>query len=174
MKISVHSLSSGRHRMTNVSAAAEYDLAAAGCDLAFCGDIAVDATVNKMSDELFVAAEARAAVRAECGRCAKPFELSVTGRFEALYVPEARHDPAGSRTRRLESESQRILYYEGGVVDLGEQVLEALALAAPMKPLCRETCNGLCPRCGHDLNRGPCTCPDKDEFGKPFKRLLSG
>ena len=29
-------------------------------------------------------------------------------------------------------------------------------MAVPMKPLCREDCQGLCPECGKDLNLGPC------------------
>jgi uncharacterized protein len=27
-----------------------------------------------------------------------------------------------------------------------------------MKPLCREDCRGLCPRCGSDLNVSECGC----------------
>jgi uncharacterized protein len=27
-----------------------------------------------------------------------------------------------------------------------------------MKPLCSETCKGICPHCGTDLNKGSCTC----------------
>jgi uncharacterized protein len=28
----------------------------------------------------------------------------------------------------------------------------------PIAPHCREDCQGLCPRCGADLNQGPCGC----------------
>jgi len=28
----------------------------------------------------------------------------------------------------------------------------------PDAPLCRSDCRGLCPRCGADLNAGPCGC----------------
>jgi uncharacterized protein len=43
-------------------------------------------------------------------------------------------------------------------IDLGEAVREEFALAAPTYVLCREECAGLCPRCGADLNAGPCGC----------------
>jgi uncharacterized protein len=44
-------------------------------------------------------------------------------------------------------------------IDIGEVVREELALAAPMRLLlCREDCAGLCPKCGADLNAGPCAC----------------
>jgi uncharacterized protein len=44
-------------------------------------------------------------------------------------------------------------------IDLGDAIREALILAMPEYPLCREDCRGLCPRCGADLNQGPCACP---------------
>jgi uncharacterized protein len=31
-------------------------------------------------------------------------------------------------------------------------------LAVPFAPLCAETCKGLCPQCGIDLNTGTCSC----------------
>ena len=39
-----------------------------------------------------------------------------------------------------------------------ETVRESLLLELPITPRCREECPGLCPKCGHDLNDGPCGC----------------
>lgn len=44
-------------------------------------------------------------------------------------------------------------------VDVGDVVREELALAGQAHLLlCRDDCAGLCPRCGADLNAGPCGC----------------
>jgi uncharacterized protein len=44
-------------------------------------------------------------------------------------------------------------------VDVTEVVREELALATQTdRLLCREDCAGLCPKCGADLNAGPCAC----------------
>ena len=44
-------------------------------------------------------------------------------------------------------------------VDVTEVVREELALAAQADLLlCRDDCAGLCPKCGADLNAGPCRC----------------
>jgi uncharacterized protein len=43
-------------------------------------------------------------------------------------------------------------------VDVRPAVREEVALAVSAFPLCREDCAGLCPRCGADLNAGPCGC----------------
>jgi uncharacterized protein len=50
-------------------------------------------------------------------------------------------------------------FYEGDRFDLSEIVREQIALARPMKTLCKADCAGLCQRCGKDLNLGPCPCP---------------
>ncbi len=44
-------------------------------------------------------------------------------------------------------------------VDVSKVVREELALAAQAELLlCRDDCAGLCPKCGADLNAGPCGC----------------
>jgi uncharacterized protein len=44
-------------------------------------------------------------------------------------------------------------------VDVSAVVREELALTVPTHLLlCRDECAGLCPRCGADLNAGPCAC----------------
>ena len=35
---------------------------------------------------------------------------------------------------------------------------EQVILDAPMQPLCREDCRGLCPQCGTNLNTDACAC----------------
>ena len=40
-------------------------------------------------------------------------------------------------------------------LDLEPLAREAVQLAAPIAPLCRRDCPGLCPECGVDLNAGP-------------------
>ena len=46
------------------------------------------------------------------------------------------------------------------VIDLSEDARQTILLAVPLKLLCREDCQGLCPGCGVDLNREACRCAD--------------
>ncbi len=50
-------------------------------------------------------------------------------------------------------------------VDVTEDLREAIMLSLPRFPLCDETCKGLCPQCGKDLNEGPCGCSVGKEGG---------
>ena len=46
----------------------------------------------------------------------------------------------------------------GDQLDLRPIARELVLLDAPLTPLCREDCAGLCPTCGKDLNQGACEC----------------
>jgi uncharacterized protein len=43
-------------------------------------------------------------------------------------------------------------------VDLTEDIRESILLALPSYPVCKESCRGLCPQCGTNLNEGTCAC----------------
>lgn len=47
------------------------------------------------------------------------------------------------------------LYIEDGLFDLEPVLRDAVVLALPMQPVCRETCAGLCSECGIRLDENP-------------------
>lgn len=53
----------------------------------------------------------------------------------------------------------------GGVeaVDVTQDIREDILLELPAFPVCRTDCQGLCPRCGKNLNHGPCGCRPGEE-----------
>ena len=51
-------------------------------------------------------------------------------------------------------------WYRGAEIQLDSVCLEMISLALPVKPLCRDDCAGLCPRCGTDRNEAPCGCSE--------------
>jgi uncharacterized protein len=68
-------------------------------------------------------------------------------------------------------------YFAGTELDLGARAWEELVLAQPSKFLCRESCKGLCPQCGRNLNEGPCECrtaEPKDEDSASTRKSLAG
>jgi uncharacterized protein len=90
-------------------------------------------------------------LRGECRRCLTEVLDPVDVEVDAAVFstdPEAADDP-----------DFYPLPERATAVDLSEVVREELALAARTELLlCREDCAGLCPRCGSDLNAGPCEC----------------
>ena len=47
---------------------------------------------------------------------------------------------------------------QGTEIDLDEILVTNFVLDMETKFLCREDCKGLCPKCGKNLNLGPCGC----------------
>jgi uncharacterized protein len=88
-------------------------------------------------------------VRGECRRCLTAVRLAVAVDIGALFSqdPETEDDPDTYPLPR-----------DAMLVDVTPAVREELVLAAPSFLLCRDDCRGLCPRCGKDLNAGPCGC----------------
>jgi uncharacterized protein len=90
-------------------------------------------------------------IRGECRRCLTDVLDDVDIEVDAAVFstdPDAADDP-----------DFYPLAERATTVDVTEVVREELALAAQTDLLlCRDDCAGLCPKCGADLNAGPCGC----------------
>jgi uncharacterized protein len=95
------------------------------------------------------------AVQADCRRCLAPATAPVSEELHLVFAESGDEEAEDSDVYMLDPRSQ--------TVDLRPAVREQWVLAAPVFVLCREDCKGLCPRCGADLNEGPCRCePETD------------
>ncbi|MFQ5894949.1 MAG: DUF177 domain-containing protein [Nitrospinota bacterium] len=97
-----------------------------------------------------------AAIELICSRCLRPFRQRVEQEFQVQFLPRPPGPPEAAK--EINAEEPDEAYIEGETLDVGVVARDHLGLALPMKPLCREDCPGLCPRCGKDLNEGPCGC----------------
>jgi uncharacterized protein len=50
------------------------------------------------------------------------------------------------------------VYFRGPHIDLSVGIREAIVLAQPITPVCKQDCSGLCPVCGTNLNLKRCGC----------------
>ncbi|TMB02173.1 MAG: DUF177 domain-containing protein [Deltaproteobacteria bacterium] len=91
-----------------------------------------------------------------CARCLEEYAFGLDHPFVFVLEPRA---VAPSESARLSSDDLALSYYEGDEIDLTPLVHEQIILALPTRPLCGESCRGLCPRCGANLNAGACGCP---------------
>ena len=112
--------------------------------------------VRKDRDTYRVTGRVQTRLQLVCGRCLDSFEVPVDNAFELRYVPAA--DNAGEGEREVEEDDLTTAFYKNDQLDLGELMHEQFVLALPMKPLCSETCKGLCPHCGTNLNKASCDC----------------
>jgi uncharacterized protein len=118
-----------------------------------------------------------AAVEIDCARCLERYGVELRQELDLFYLPRAAEQPEAEEEEvELSDRDVVVGYYEGDHLDLGEVVREQVLLGLPLKPLCREDCRGLCPRCGKNRNAGPCGCTPEEEPGdsrlEPLRRLI--
>jgi len=101
------------------------------------GGICYDLFVQALGTELLVRGKVRQRLSCVCSRCADTFETEAA-------------DPEFVRSFEIGETTD--------FMDLTEEVREAIILALPGYPVCRETCRGLCMTCGTNLNKGSCAC----------------
>ena len=94
-----------------------------------------------------------------CDRCLKPIVEHVEPEVELLVLVDGHPGAAGEH--ELQEGELGVLHLDGEILETDPILLEQLQLNLPMKPLCREDCQGLCPVCGIDRNTGSCSCEEK-------------
>lgn len=93
----------------------------------------------------------------ECARCLTPVSGVYRMPFDRTVVTE------GTLTEEQEADNvDEYVILQNGRLDVDDLVREALVLSFPMRLLCREDCEGLCPKCGKPLSEGACGCVVKD------------
>jgi uncharacterized protein len=117
--------------------------------------IDVTCTVRRMKENVFIEGTAATTVEAPCGRCLEMTHQPVNASFKYTFSPP----PAQPKEEwELSAEDLDFAYYEEDSIDLDALVFEQIMLHMPIKPLCTESCKGLCPHCGIDLNAASCRC----------------
>jgi uncharacterized protein len=105
--------------------------------------------------------------RLECSRCLASYPFETREDFSLILTKLAtavrrRHSGAGASAIGeeipLEGEDLNEYFYDEPVISVAPIAEERIQMAVPMKPLCREDCRGLCPRCGGDWNVTDCGC----------------
>jgi uncharacterized protein len=80
--------------------------------------------------------------------------------------------PKSSPEGELEEEDLALTPYDGFQIDLSEIAREQIYLLVPLKPLCRDSCAGLCQHCGSNRNLEPCDCAEDLQGGDPLTLKL--
>lgn len=99
-------------------------------------------------------------VELNCSRCVSEFSAPLTLDIQEEFLPKINISSGEPLPQPEDKETFSI--DERNMLDLLEAVRQYASLAVPMKPLCKPNCAGLCPTCGHNLNRGECPCPPQD------------
>ena len=102
----------------------------------FSGPVRLAAEVSRITNAVTIDLGIEGVIKFICARCLE--EFTVPFKKKLRFVSEIDNkDP---------------------VIDLEPQIREEIIIDYPIKPLCKEDCKGLCPKCGKNLNEGKCNC----------------
>ena len=111
-------------------------------------ELAFDLRLESLVDGIHVRGTVAGELDEQCRRCLRAFDAPIAVDLDGLF------EGGG------EGDSYPIV---SGGIDLEAAVRDAVVLALPLHPLCREDCAGLCPTCGADRNTGDCGHHDEHE-----------
>ena len=119
-------------------------------------DMQLDVRFEAVTEGVLVTGSVIAPLAGECARCLAPLASSVTARYTEHYLyTRDRHDKHDRFDEHTEQDDEE-LHLDGDLLDLEPVLRDAVVLALPMSPLCREECPGLCIECGVPLaDAGP-------------------
>lgn len=139
MKIFIETLTERPRELKEAIPAADWEMSSSYMD--FIDTITIDCSVNKIQNIIHVETHTSFTEKIVCGRC-----------LEERVRPQER-----AYTFDITE------YNANGYLDISTMVREELLLEYPIKALCSDTCKGICPVCGVNLNTETCTCSKKED-----------
>lgn len=97
--------------------------------------------MESVSEGVLVSARVQAPLTGECSRCLREISDTLDTSFQELYAYE-------HSTTDDTADEDEVGRMQGDLIDLEPELRDAVVLALPNHPLCREDCPGLCPECG--------------------------
>jgi uncharacterized protein len=80
--------------------------------------------------------------------------------FHVRFRPRPQVSREGEEIEITAKEELDVEFYSDRTIPLRDLALEQVQLSIPMKPLCEDSCLGLCPKCGVNLSREKCSCEE--------------
>jgi uncharacterized protein len=114
--------------------------------------VAGDLKAESVVEGILVTGRVEAETGLECSRCLDRFSGRLDVDVCELFV-------APGHVQEADEDAYEV---SGGEIDLEPMLRDAVTLALPLNPLCREACEGLCPTCGKRREDGPCDCKQDD------------
>lgn len=108
-------------------------------NIEFMEPVVFDIKAQNTGSGIRIKGHIKSSLKLICSRCLNEFSFPVDWAIdEIFYKPPAPEEEAYTM--------------KDTTIDLGPPTEEEFVLAIPMKPLCKEACEGICPICGEPIN----------------------
>lgn len=126
-----------------------------GEEIRFSQPVMVELELTNTGELFLAQGQIKTLLLVACSRCLELFDLALETPFLMGYTEQQEMDSV------LPDDDLEVRLFKGDIINMTSDVKETLRLALPMKALCNQDCRGLCPQCGQNLNRGTCSCEQK-------------
>ncbi len=126
-------------------------LSGVDCDLGHC-TARIEARLCEVEGQIYLHGLLNVDLSMPCSRCLQVARVALKAPLTIVYVRDAKADDDSNE----ELEDVDYAEHDGKVIDLRPMLREQLILAVPLAPLCKQSCQGLCPTCGEDRNLTDC------------------
>jgi len=109
-----------------------------------------------------------AKLKVSCGRCLEPIHNDLGFSFENAYIGS--EDFTEERETDLSVENLEVSIIDSDKIDLNEVAGEQISIELNRPIVCKEDCEGLCQKCGANLNKKDCKC-DEDSGDSRWSAL---
>ena len=137
-----------------------------GLENLFFGNVDIDCKMDKSPHQIVLDCDINLHSRLVCDRCAKEFETELKNHFQISYL-------FTKEPNESDEYNVKFISPEYDKINIKDDVFEYAELSIPLKKLCKEDCQGLCPHCGKNLNEEKCDCKDEiiPDVWEPLKKL---
>jgi len=147
MKVRINSLKYGKQIIRAALGGDELDVA----DLDLSAPVAVMLNIDRGTTEIKIDGKVESIARFDCDRCLESFSMPISGTFAIIAT-------YSESNVKIDDENVIQLSSMTNEIDITTQIHDTLLLSIPMKILCQEDCQGLCPICGANHNKTECHC----------------
>lgn len=133
MKIFINSIPEEGLNVEEVRDAKELDLETK--EIKFVLPLQIRAFISRDKENVFADIDVESKMSMQCVRCLNTFSVPYSKHAMLNFPIEGQHS-----------------------IEIDEDLRQEIILDYPIVPLCKPDCKGLCPKCGKDLNEGPCSC----------------
>ena len=122
-----------------------------GQNISFTSPMHLEGNIKNINGLLYMVLNGTASYVYQCSRCLEPVDSKLDFNIKEVF----------SKTE-LENENDDVIILSSNEIDLKEIAEQSFFCALPIAGLCKETCRGLCPICGCNLNIEDFDCENDD------------
>ncbi len=126
---------------------------------------------NEGNGRIKVKGKVKTEISMKCVKCLEKYEYHVNSKFDIVLFPM---DIIDADNTSLNPDDLEYIFYEGDKIDIKKILQEQINFFIPMNPVCSDSCKGICPNCGTNLNNDSCKCEntinDYNLFSDKLKR----